>query len=71
MEEAVKEWNERIAYGRANYLKETEIKIKRSLGEIDDGLIELNPPSEAQAKQAQAKQAQAKQIIKTCACYAV
>ena len=50
MEEAVKEWNERIAYGRANYLKETEIKIKRSLGEIDDGLIELNPPSEAQAR---------------------
>jgi hypothetical protein len=43
MEEAVKEWNEQLAYGRANYLKETEIKIKRSSGEIEDGWIIDNP----------------------------
>lgn len=43
MEEAVKEWNEKLAYGRANYLKNKEIKIKRSSGEIENDWIINNP----------------------------
>jgi len=41
--DAIKVWKERIAYGPANYLKNKDIKIKRSSGEIESGWILDNP----------------------------
>jgi len=40
---AVKVWNEKLAYGQANYLKERIINVKRSTGEIESGWILYNP----------------------------
>jgi hypothetical protein len=36
-------WNAHIAYGKARYLKDRVIKIKRSSGEIEDGWALDNP----------------------------
>ena len=43
MKDAVNVWEEKVAYGRVNYLKESVIKIKRSSGDIDDGWKLGNP----------------------------
>jgi hypothetical protein len=43
MSEAVKFWNTHRAYGAANYLKDRDIKIKRSNGDIEPGW-QLNNP---------------------------
>ena len=40
---AGKIWNDRIAYGPANYLKNKDIRIKRSSGEIESGWSLDNP----------------------------
>lgn len=37
MEDAIKLWDEKEAYGKVRYLKDSIIKIKRTSGEIDDG----------------------------------
>jgi hypothetical protein len=42
-EEAIKIWNEKLAYGRLNYLKGKDIRIKRSSGDIEYGWIMDNP----------------------------
>jgi len=43
MNEAVKFWHTQRAYGEANYLKERDIKIKRSNGDIESGWRLSNP----------------------------
>uniref|UniRef100_A0A6C0III0 Uncharacterized protein n=1 Tax=viral metagenome TaxID=1070528 RepID=A0A6C0III0_9ZZZZ len=35
--EAVKNWHEKIAYGKANYLKDKIIQVKRTSGDIETG----------------------------------
>jgi hypothetical protein len=40
---AIKIWHEKVAYGPANYLKNKNIKIKRSSGEIESGWSLDNP----------------------------
>jgi len=42
-EEAVKNWEESLMYGRANYLKDRDIKVKRTSGEIESGWTITNP----------------------------
>ena len=42
-EEAIKIWNEQLSYGRLHYLKDKDIRIKRSSGEIEYGWIMDNP----------------------------
>ena len=41
--EAEKVWQEKIAFGKANYLKDKVIKVKRTSGEIESGWIIDNP----------------------------
>jgi hypothetical protein len=41
--EAATYWNKHIAYGKANYLKDQSITIKRSSGELDEGWALDNP----------------------------
>jgi hypothetical protein len=41
--ETLDQWHLNIAYGRARYLKDKIIKIKRSSGEIEDGWTLDNP----------------------------
>jgi len=40
---AVKVWHEKVAYGPANYLKNKDIKIKRTSGEIESGWVLDSP----------------------------
>lgn len=39
----IKIWHEKYAYGPANYLKDQDIKVPRSNGEIEDGWRLNNP----------------------------
>ena len=41
--EALDDWHANLAYGKARYLKDKKIKIKRSSGEIEDGWSLDNP----------------------------
>ena len=41
--ETLDNWHEKFAYGKAHYLKDKIIKIKRSSGEIEDGWCLDNP----------------------------
>ena len=41
--ETLDNWHTNLAYGRARYLKDKKIKIKRSSGEIEDGWTLDNP----------------------------
>jgi len=42
-EEAIKIWNEQLSYGRLHYLKDKDIRIKRSSGDIEYGWKMDNP----------------------------
>ncbi len=42
-EKAVEEWKDSLMYGRANYLKNREIFIKRTSGDIEKGWKLCNP----------------------------
>ena len=42
-EEAIKIWNEQLSYGRLHYLKDKDIRIKRSSGDVEYGWKMDNP----------------------------
>jgi transcription elongation factor Elf1 len=42
-DETIKKWNDEFSYGKAHYLKDREIKVLRSNGEIEGGWRLNNP----------------------------